>query len=132
MRFDIVSPQICAELAREIFEKNPGYKNKTSAALDKEICQSLIGTTYNICSELWNHIDPLHNTQLQQAHPRVNLSKAHPKHLFWALVFLKVYDTESVLTRLVGGVDNKTFRNWSWAFVDGISSLKPRVVSVKP
>ena len=53
--------------------------------LDKEICRSLLGTSYNVHAEIWNQIEPCRNEELKSA---------QPKHLFWALVMLKVYGTE--------------------------------------
>ena len=119
MKFRILTPNVCANLAREIFSKS-GYNNKTEKALDEEICKSLIGTSYDVCSEIWNLINPTEKTDLRGA---------HPKHLFWALLFLKSYCTEPILTRVVGGVDAKTYRDWSWKFVGEIAALKPKVVS---
>jgi hypothetical protein len=115
-----VTPNVLGAIAREIFSKETGYSNKTAKALDKEICESLIGTSYAVCSELWNLINPSETEELESA---------HPKHLFWALLFLKCYCTEPILTRVVGGVDGKTFRKWTWGFVEAIAGLKPRVVS---
>ena len=115
-----ICPDECASIAREIFGKK-GYLNKTTHALDKEICSSLIGTSYSVCSELWN---------LMELSNKEGTKGAKPKHLFWALLFLKCYCTEAILTRVVGGVDEKTFRKWTWLFVGSIAELKPRVVSV--
>ena len=58
MKFPTVTPDVCAAIAREIFSKETGYRNKTTRALDKEICESLIGTSYAVCSEVWNLINP--------------------------------------------------------------------------
>jgi hypothetical protein len=116
MRYPSLTPELCSELACKEFGIEGGYRNKTNKALDEEICQSLIGTSYLVCSELWNYIEP---------HNKDELKSAHPKHLFWALLFLKTYCTESILRRVVGG----GVRDWSWKFVDEISALKPRVVS---
>ena len=109
-----------ATVVREVFGKKTGYSNKTIRALDTEICESLIGTSYQVCSELWNLISP---TDIE------NLKGGHPKHLLWALLFLKCYCTEPILTRVVGGVDGKTFRKWAWLFVSAMAGLKQRVVS---
>ena len=76
MRFYTTTPSVCANLAREIFSKDTGYSNKTPEALDTEICESLIGTSYNVCSELWNLINPLAMEALKDS---------HPKHLLWAM-----------------------------------------------
>ena len=42
---------------------------------------------------------------------------AHLKHLLWALLFLKMYSTESVHCGIIGWPDPKMFRKWSWYFV---------------
>ena len=52
-------------------------------------------------------------------------------HMLWALMFLKVYAKESTLSAMAGGVDEKTFRRWAWAFVRAIASLEPYTVSNK-
>jgi hypothetical protein len=123
MRIEIptITPDAYATIAREVFAKrNKGYKNKTTKWIDKEICESLIGTSFEVCSELWNLINPL-----------VTISPdAKPKHLLWALLFLKNYCIEKINARLVGGVDAKTFRKWSWLFVEGVAKLKDSVVSL--
>ena len=50
-------------------------------------------------------------------------------HMLWAMMFLKVYAKETTLSTMAGGVDEKTFRKWSWQFVSAISSLETTVVS---
>lgn len=117
----VLTPEICASLARDEFRK-PGYQCKTNKALDKEICQSLIGTTYPVCCEIWNMIEPSSKARLKGAQVR---------HLFWALLLLKNYCTEPILTRVVGGVDAGTYRKWAWLFVDEIALLKSRVIIFK-
>jgi hypothetical protein len=112
MEFQTMTPAMFATVAREVFGKKTGYSNKTIRALDNEICESLIGTSYEVCSELWNLISP---TEIE------NLIGGHPKHLLWALLFLKCYCTEPI--------DGKTFRKWAWLFVSAMAGLKQRVVS---
>jgi hypothetical protein len=119
MLYPVLTPDLCAELARDEFGIQGGYRNKTNKALDEEICQSLIGTSYDVCSEIWNLIDPQKKDELKNA---------EPKHLFWVLLFLKTYCIEPVLRRVVGGVDAGTFRNWSRKFLKEVSDLKPRVI----
>ena len=114
-----MTPILCAELARDEFGTSGGYKSKSTAALDKEICQSLIGTSFNVCSELWNLIDPVNTIN----------GNPQPKHLFWALLLMNTYCTEPILIRVVGGVDSGTFRKWAWLFIDKIAALKSEVVS---
>ena len=105
MRIDTLSPYVCANLARQVFSKESGYSNKTNKALDKEICSSLIGTSYEVCSEIWNLVQPQRKEELKGT---------QPKHLFWALLFLKSYATLPLLTRVVGGVDAGTYSTWCW------------------
>ena len=54
---------------------------------------------------------------------------AHPAHLLLCLMFLKIYATETVLCTMAGGVEEKTFRKWSWMFVDELSYLEDSVVT---
>jgi hypothetical protein len=58
MEFQTMTPAMFATVARAVFDKETGYSNKTTRALDNEICESLIGTSYEVCSELWNLISP--------------------------------------------------------------------------
>jgi hypothetical protein len=120
MEFPMMTPDLCAQHARVLFKKDTGCSNKTDKQLDKEICESLIGTAYTVASELWNLINP---AEIE------TLLNAHINHLFWALLFLKCCCTEPILTRVVGGVDATTFRTWVWLFLEQIQVLKIRVVS---
>ena len=56
------------------------------------------------------------------------LRRAEPKHLLWALLFLKQYSREEDHAAQVGGVDEKTFRKWAWFYVHGIAELAPSLV----
>lgn len=122
MLFPHLSTELCARLARDLFGNPNANKNKTNAALDQEICESLIGTTYEVAAEIWNLIDPVGN------HDKFP-EGAHPKHLFWSLCFLKNYPTEAILIRVVGFPDKKTLRKWLWIFIPAIAGLKGQVVS---
>jgi hypothetical protein len=56
-----------------------------------------------------------------------------PKHLLWALCFLKVYPREGPGYSAVGGskgaIDPKTMRNWVWLFLECTAKLADNVVS---
>lgn len=54
--------------------------------------------------------------------------KTKPKHLLWALMFLKVYNSEMVLSSWTG-VTPKTFRKHMWPVVKAISEQAKQVVS---
>ena len=54
-------------------------------------------------------------------------TKAQTKHLLWALLFLKLYQSENSLASFVGA-DEKTVRKWLWFYATGISRLHENVV----
>ena len=49
-------------------------------------------------------------------------------HLLWALMFMKLYSTEKVLSRLAGTTP-KTYRKWTWLMLLATGKLRPYVVS---
>jgi hypothetical protein len=53
---------------------------------------------------------------------------AEPIHLLWALMLLKMYSTEAVLSGPCG-VDEDTFRKWAWYVIEKVSYLEHEVVS---
>lgn len=59
--------------------------------------------------------------------------KGRPKHLLWALHFMKAYPKQgpgcSVVGASAGAVDPKTFRKWVWDFIRAIADLEEAVVS---
>ena len=81
--------------------------------------RAMFGISAEICSHLWKMIDPCDFTMGKGA---------KTCHLLWALMLLKLYATEATLCALAGGVDEKTFRKWSWRFVSAIAELTPNVV----
>ncbi len=58
---------------------------------------------------------------------------SEPKHLLWALYFLKVYPREGPRCSAVGGskgaIDPKIMRKWVWLFLECIAKLADNVVS---
>ena len=56
-----------------------------------------------------------------------------PKHLLWALYFMKVYPKQSpgclAIGASAGAIDPKTHRKWVWAFIDAVANLDDVVVS---
>lgn len=81
-----------------------------SRVVRKRRFRALFGVSPEVMAETWS--------LLQSSRP----PKSKPKHLLWALLFLKVYATENVNSTLTGA-DEKTFRKWSWTFVHLISNL---------
>jgi len=56
-----------------------------------------------------------------------------PKHLLWALHFMKVYPKQSpgcsAVGASAGAIDLETHRKWVWAFIDAVTNLVDIVVS---
>ena len=50
-------------------------------------------------------------------------------HYLWALMFMKIYSSETALCGHAGGVDPKTFRKWVWPFIHALAELEYTVVS---
>lgn len=55
--------------------------------------------------------------------------QATKDRLLWGLRLMKGYETEEVNAAIIGGVDEATFRRWSWFFVEEIANLFDVVVS---
>lgn len=115
-----ITPWEFAAVARDVFGRPNRNLNKTKE-LDREICESLIGCSFVVCSELWNMIQP---------HTQQKFHGSHPMHLLWALLFLKCYCTLPILSRIAGTSDRE-FSNWNWLFVEAIHDLQNRVVSLQ-
>ena len=92
--------------------------DEAHTSTDKRRFRSFFGTSPEICHDLWDMLskqDPLPNG-------------GGPKHLLWALLFLKEYAIEPVLARMVGS-DEKTYRKWVKIVVNKLSWLEMDVVS---
>jgi len=64
----------------------------------------------------------------------LHLEGGLPKHLLWALHFMKAYPLQAQGCAAVGGyggaVDPKTYRKWVWAYIEAVSDLELEVVSL--
>ncbi|GAX10088.1 hypothetical protein FisN_2Lu360 [Fistulifera solaris] len=76
--------------------------------------QSHFGVSPIQCSQLWILLKVPENARF--------------KHLLWALLKLKVYATEEVLSGMAG-CDEKTFRKWSDQFIDALSLLSSCLIN---
>jgi hypothetical protein len=83
--------------------------------------KAFFGTGPAQVAMLWNKL----NQNFMLSH----ITKPQPKHLLWALLFLKDYETEEKLAALVGGVDAKTFHKWTWTYVKAVAGLSHIYVS---
>ena len=87
-------------------------------ATEERRYRAFFGTSSIVTSSIW--------VRLNQADllPKNGL----PAHLLWGQLFLKIYASEEIHAGLAG-VNEKTFRKWSWLFIKAISYLESRTVS---
>jgi hypothetical protein len=112
-----------------IFCAARGIQNRTSRCIvaagmeDRHFCK-FFGINMSIVSMVWDML------VVSGLCPE----KSHPKHLLWALYFLKVYPKQSpgclVVGASTGTVDPKTMRKWVWQFIEDIADLADKVVSL--
>jgi len=77
-----------------------------------------------VCVDVWNRLqEDFDDDDLME-------SQAQPEHLLWALLFLKTYETEPVLTGICGGIHEDTLRKWVWFILFRTSCLEDQVVSI--
>jgi hypothetical protein len=110
--------------ARVIMNRNRNRRNDSSEATEMRIFRELFGTRLLVVENLWFLLDEL------SLHPEGGL----PKHLLWALHFMKAYPLQAQGCAAVGGsggaVDPKTYRKWVWAYIEAVSDLELEVVSL--
>ena len=107
---ELKTPSFFERLASDIVKKD---LRRMSPKPRNRLFRSFFGTSSKISALLWRFISIDRNKH----------STAAPKHLLWALLFLKIYATEYVHCAFAGGVDPKTFRKWCWIFVKAIANL---------
>ena len=100
------------ELGNDIIRRRTRMHVRSS----HERFRATFGTDAVICAILWTRLD---FEQMPNGYK--------PLHLLWALMFLKVYAAEPVLAALAG-VHERTYRKWTWCFVDAISTLQYSVI----
>jgi hypothetical protein len=76
------------------------------------------GVSCDVVSHIWEYL---------VAYEKLDKNK-RPKHLLWALFFMKTYETEAVLTQIFGATE-KTIRTHVWETITAISNLYDIVVS---
>lgn len=84
----------------------PHDRKYTKREQDRVI-RGFFGVPIPVITDVWNKIEST-----------IDFSGgALPKHLLWAMLFLKLYSTEEVHCALVGWPTRKTFRKWTWFFL---------------
>ena len=102
--------KVFIEEASRLFGRDLG----NAQSVQERRFRSLFDVSPRVADRLWMHLmtNLPHNTK--------------PHHILWALLFLKSYSNEVVLSAITGA-DEKTQRLWIWKIVRLISEL--RVVS---
>ena len=96
-------------------------RNAVAMATAERRFQAFYGTYPFIAAILWY--------ELAVAHPWTQRQNGcQPEHLLWALLFLKTYATENLLSAVIG-TDEKTYRKWVWFILEGLSRMSPKLVS---
>lgn len=106
-------------LGAEIMRRDPDFVGSGVVA-DRRF-RSYFGVSVDVCTQAW---------QLLLAQIGTLPKGALMVHLLWALMCMKLYTNETALASIAGGVDEKTFRKWSWFFIEELSYLETSVVSL--
>ena len=83
--------------------------------------RSVFGAGSAVVADVWNRI---------VADGEI-LKGGEPKHLLWALVLLKVYQSDEVHCALVGWPSVPTYRKWAWYFIERINDLKDNIIKIE-
>ena len=84
--------------------------------------KAMFGVTSTICANGW-----LITVDGWRDRPAV----ATKERFLWGLHLLQSYDTEPNLASNVGGVDEKTFREWAWFMLEAFADRQAEVVSFR-
>ena len=103
----IVDPAVFENFAAQYIKT---YVQQNSPTVKHRIFTTTFGVSQDLCSNLWNFFDK----KFQE--------EASPKHLLWALMFLKQYNTQSFTASIVD-VDEKTYRKWVWKVIKKLQIL---------
>jgi hypothetical protein len=117
-RFEVISPEKFEEIGLALVVAGRKSRKKSEDARLRNF-KGHFGLSPTHTSMLW--------ILLGENKWFISKSEPDPKHLLWALLLLKQYSTEIVLSGKVG-VDEKTFRKWAWHYVSGISKLGNKLV----
>jgi hypothetical protein len=115
-----VSPDF-ETLARDI--QNRATRHVGAESTEKRHFREFFGAPIHVVEIVWELIK--RDSLLPEG--------GRPKHLLWALHFLKVYPKQSpgcsAVGASAGAVDPKTHKKWVWLFIDAIVGLMDVVVS---
>jgi len=83
-----------------------------------------MSATPEVVADVWSRLG------IDRDDPDVPEDKsAEPKHLLWALLFLKTNLDDHNLSSKCEAVSEPTYRKWKWIFIGKISYLETEIVS---
>ena len=115
----VVEPDVFEELGCQIIWRR-NNKVKSRMMIIRRY-RAFFGTSPENVATAWQHLAPFIEPEHQQT--------AHPKHVLWALMFLKLYNSTDVLASFAG-VSEKTFQKWQWRAIGWLADLEFYLVSL--
>ena len=101
-----------------------GYTISTSNKIKRHRFVSFFGIDALIVSILWSMLVDAEDEIM------VRVDSVKPVYLLWALLFLKCYNTNT-RNAAITGVDEKTFRHWSWILIEAMANFDREIVSTE-
>ena len=89
--------------------------SKRSKPLDDRFFVAFYGSNPDVVADFWDMLIP--------RKPKA----ARPKHLLWALMFMKLYIPEDALMILLDA-SKETVRKWTWFYIEEIALLSEQVI----
>ena len=103
---------------------NRAHSGKGSRGISNIRYLRHFGIDQFLTAEVWDTIFVKRSTKISTT------LRIQPYHLLWALLFLKIYATESVLATMTGS-DEKTFRKYVWNILEIICASRFEFVSIE-
>lgn len=94
-----------------------GLSNSKSVE-NKRTIRSVFGISFQVMAELWRLLKPTKKIA----------RGARPRHLLWAFIFLRVYGSEKQNCLLAKCKCRKTYRFWTWAFLEALANLDQKLI----
>ena len=114
----IATPEFFQRVGTQIMNRDPDDFNEESTTWQRRY-NAHFGISPMCCAILWWLLTLLGPTNLTQS--------LEPKHMLWALLMMKTYSTEHVLSGMCQ-CDEKTLRKYVWICIEVISTLAYHLV----
>lgn len=112
-----ITPGQFENIGREVLQLPTGERKICNSEEHRRF-RSSFGASFQTLTVVWNRLKP-----------KKSISRsAHPKHLLWTMVYLKVHSSESNHCRIVGCRDRGIFRKWITRFSVAMADLSEKVI----